>query len=111
MGGKMSHRRFVAPLLSLIFLLLGACDEDPTEPEAIHGLFDLQYVEGTLLPVLGAASGGCPVLIDHGSIALDTSGRFSAVIDGGTAICPNGDSIRSATTDAGTYKLVGDGIE
>jgi hypothetical protein len=107
----MIQRRFFALLLPWLCLLVGACEEDPTGPEGIQGLFDLQYVGDTLLPVLGAASGGCPVLIDHGSIALDTSGRFSAVIDAGTALCANGDSIRAATPDAGTYQIVDDSIK
>jgi hypothetical protein len=108
---EMLHRRFLFPVLPSLCLLVGACGDDPTGPEGIQGLFDLQYVGETLLPVLGAESGGCPLIIDHGSIALDTGGRFSAVIDAGIALCANGDSIRAATPDAGTYQIVGDSIE
>lgn len=101
--------------LPLVFLsccfLAAACSEGLTEPGDFQGLFDLVSVGDAELPVLGAPSGGCPLLIDHGSVALDSSGRYSAVIDAGITQCANGDRHLAYTPDAGTYAIFGDSIE
>lgn len=102
--------RVLSVVLVSSALCLGACSSDLVEPERIQGLFDLIYVGDAHVPAFGAPSAGCPLLIDHGSIALDSNGRFSAVIDAGTALCANGDSIPAAYPDAGTYEIVGDSI-
>jgi len=107
----MISRRFLPLVLPWFCSLVAACGGDSTGPEGIQGLFDLQLVDDTPLPVLGAPNGGCPVLIDHGSIALDTSGRFSAMIDAGTTQCSNGQSNPAYWPDAGTYRIIGDSIE
>ncbi|MFO8174358.1 MAG: hypothetical protein ACQET1_10200 [Gemmatimonadota bacterium] len=107
----MFARRFLVLFLALASGTLVACDGDATGPEGMHALFDLTHVEDSPLPVLGAAQGGCPVLIDHGSIALDSNGRFSAMIDAGTTQCEDGDSHPAHWPDAGVYRIFGDSIE
>lgn len=104
-------RRFLALLLSIPSSAFIACESEATGPEEMHGLFDLTEVANTPLPALGAPNGDCPVLMDHGSIALDTSGRFSAMIDAGTTQCANGDSNPAYWPDAGSYRIRGDSIE
>jgi hypothetical protein len=110
-AAQMTPHRFLLLVLPWMCSLAAACSDDSTGPEGIQALFDLVYVDDQPLPVVGAPSGGCPVLIDHGSIALDTSGRFSAIIDAGTAQCPDGQSSRAYWPDAGTYRVIGDSIE
>jgi len=106
----MVARRSLLLLASFISWTLVACDSDGTGPDEMHALFDLTQVEDTPLPVLGAPNGGCPVMIDHGSVALDSNGRFSAMIDAGATQCEDGESQLAYWPDAGTYGIFGDSI-
>lgn len=104
---RASSRRW---LLSTIILSLSACDS-PTTPERVQGLYELIQFDGTSLPAKGSPNGGCSLLVTHDSIALDSNGRYAAVINAGPVTCPDGNTHEAYWPDAGTYQIQGERID
>jgi hypothetical protein len=86
--------------------LTGACDS-PTEPKGVQALYTLIRLNGEQLPTAGATNGGCAVTVTHGSFALDSNGRYSALLDAGDSQCPNGLTGKAYWPDSGRYRIAG----
>jgi hypothetical protein len=106
----MRHRRII-PVLAISIILASACSDSPTEPQGIQALYTLITLNNHNLPTLGAPNGGCPVNVTNGSFALDTSGRYSALLDAGDSVCPDGRIGKAYWTDSGSYTIHGAQIE
>jgi hypothetical protein len=100
-------RRLGSVLLLVFALVLGACDDGPTDPQAsVRGTYQLQDIDGAALPATLFETVDGELQITSGTMVLRSDNSYVETLEL-RAVYDDGTTETATNIENGTYSLAG----